>query len=91
MLAIPARVIATSFALTCFAGTVCYGMYNGNGYLSIMLSAALVGLIALIVGMIVGSIALRGVNEYIKGHRETNPIPENSEVGQKDHANMAAG
>lgn len=91
MLAIPARVIATSFALTCFAATLCYGIYNGNNWLSILGSAFLVALISLLVGSLVGWLALRTVNEHINRHREANPIPDDSELNQPDPAAAPAG
>ena len=90
MLAIPARVIATSFALTCFAGTIAVGLVNGNDWVSILSSAMLVCFVALIVGMMAGSIMLRCVNEQIDKHREENPIPDEETIGESDPAQVGA-
>ncbi len=93
MQAIPARVIATSFALTCFAGTLCFGLYNSNGWQSILINAALVGFFALLVGMLIGSVALRSVNEQIERHRADNPVPEEHQdpAGESELGQTAAG
>lgn len=84
VLAIPARVIATSFALLCFASTIAVGLFNGNGWESILLSAMLVGLLALLVGSVLGALILRSVNEQIDQHRLGNPIPDDSEIYSND-------
>lgn len=91
MLAIPARVIATSFALICFAATIIVGLSNGNDWTSILASALLVCFIALMVGSILGSIILRGVNEQIEKHRAENPIPDEDDVLQPDASQAGAG
>ena len=84
MLAIPARVIATSFALICFAATIAVGLYNGNEWQSILSSAMLVGVIALAVGTMLGMLILYCVNEQIDRHREKNPIPEERDSLESD-------
>lgn len=84
MLAIPARVIATSFALICFAATIAVGVYNSNGWVSILFSALVVCLLAWIVGSVLGALMLRSINEQIEQHRIGNPIPDESEVYSSD-------
>lgn len=85
--AIPARVIATLFMLACFAGTVFFGLFNGNGWPSILGSALGVAAIAWIAGMMIGSILLRSVNDHIDRHRVEHPIPEESNPsGTQPHA-----
>lgn len=91
MLAIPARVIATSFALVCFAATIVFGLANGNEWLSILLSALIVCLIAWVVGSVLGSLILRCVNEQIDRHRLENPIPDESEIYESDPTQLGAG
>jgi len=76
--------------LTCFTGTIAVGLANGNGWPSILSSALLVCLIALVVGMVVGSIMLRCVNEQIQRHREENPIPDEEMIGESDPAQAGA-
>ena len=90
MLAIPARVIATSFALICFASTIAAGVYNGNGWTSILTSALLVCLLAWIVGSMLGALILRSINEQIEQHRLDNPIPDESEIYPSDPAQPGA-
>ena len=91
MLAIPARVIATSFALICFAATIVVGLANGNGWDSILLSAAIVCVIAWIVGTLLGMLILRSVNEQIERHREANPAPDEKEIYESDPVQAGAG
>lgn len=91
MLAIPARVIATSFALICFAATIVVGLFNGNEWKSILTSAFLVCLIAWIVGSILGKLILKSVNEQIVKHQDNNPIPDESEIYEQDPVQMGAG
>lgn len=75
MLAIPARVIATCFALACFAGSVVVGIYHQNPALSILLSGLLVLVAAYVVGLIVGAIAQHAVDDHIRKHKKQHPIP----------------
>lgn len=78
MQAIPARVIATCFAFACFAGSVAVGVYSGNNGLSIMVSSMIAMFAAYMVGLIIGAIAQRGVDEHIRRHKEANPIPKDT-------------
>lgn len=91
VLAIPARVIATSFALICFAATIIVGIGNGNGWVSILSSAFLVCLVAWIVGSLIGILMLQSVNEQIDRHREDNPAPDENEIFDPDPAQAGAG
>jgi len=59
-------------------------MFNGNDWVSIMLSALLVGLLAWIVGSVLGALILRSVNEQIAQHRLDHPIPDESEIYTND-------
>lgn len=91
MLAIPARVIATSFALICFAATIVVGLFNGNEWKSILSGAFLVCLIAWMVGSILGILILQSVNEQIARHQEANPIPDEQEIYEQDTVQAGAG
>jgi len=73
--AIPARVIASCFALACFAGSVIFGAYNGNSALSILGGALVAMFLAFFVGLILGSLAQRCVDDHIKQHKADNPLP----------------
>ena len=91
MLAIPARVIATSFALVCFTATIAVGMYNGNDWVSILSSALFVCLFAWLIGSLLGAVILRCINEQIQQHVEENPIPDESEIYAADPVQPGAG
>jgi len=91
VLAIPARVIATSFALICFTATISVGMYNGNDWISILSSALLVCMLAWIIGSLLGALILRCINEQIQQHVADNPIPDESEIYSTDSAQPGAG
>jgi len=73
--AIPARVIATCFALACFAGSALVGLYHGNPALSIVISSFLTMIAAYVVGLIVGAVAQRAVDEHVRRHKTNNPLP----------------
>ena len=91
MLAIPARVIATSFALLCFTATIVVGLYNGNEWDSILVSAIFVCLLAWLFGTILGALILRCINEQIQQHVEDNPIPDESERYPADPVQPGVG
>ena len=91
VLAIPARVIATSFALICFAATIVVGLANGNEWLSILSSSMLVSLIAWGVGSLLGMIILQSVNEQIDRHREANPAPDENDIYETDPVQAGVG
>jgi uncharacterized membrane protein YcjF (UPF0283 family) len=91
VLAIPARVIATSFALICFAATIVVGMFNNNDWISILSSALLVCMLAWIVGSLLGALILRCVNEQIQQHVAENPIPEENDLYTTDPVQPGAG
>lgn len=84
-------MISTSFALACFAATLCYGIYNGNTWPSILTGALLAMLIAWIVGALLGSIALRSVNEHIKSYQNQHPIPDENATDNQQPADAAQG
>lgn len=82
--AIPARVISTSFALACFAATLCLGLYHGNAWTSILASAILVSFVALIIGSLIGSLLLRSVDEHIAQYQQQHPIPDEDAFDPSD-------
>ena len=82
MLAIPARVIATCFALACFAGSVVVGIYNQNPAVSVLLSSLVVLVAAYVVGLIVGAVAQHAVGEHIRKHKQQHPIPGQEQDGE---------
>ena len=91
MLAIPARVIATSFALICFAATIAVGLFNGNGWPSILSGALMVCLIAWLIGSFLGALILQSVNKQIEQHQVQNPVPDENEIYEPDPVQAGAG
>ena len=76
VLAIPARVIAASFALTSFAAAALAGIYVGNAATTILWRATVVMIAAWFIGLLVGNIAERVVALHVERHQNENPIPE---------------
>ena len=71
---IPARVIATCFALVAFAAAVALGYSVGNPTATIILYAMLAMAICWPVGLVVGSV-LQHVNERgIQEYKQRNPM-----------------
>ncbi|MGB0767496.1 MAG: hypothetical protein ACPGYV_07275 [Phycisphaeraceae bacterium] len=68
--------------MSCFAATIAVGLYNGNDWQSILSSAVLVAFVALVVGMVAGSVMLRCVNDQIDKHRSEHPIPDETTIGE---------
>ena len=91
MLAIPSRVIATSFALICFAATIAVGLYNSNDWVSVLSSALMVCLLAYLVGKLLGALILRCVKEQIDQHVANNPIPDEDDIYTTDPVQPGAG
>lgn len=54
-------------------------MVNGNGWGSILINAFAMGFLALMIGLIIGAIALRSINEQIEQHRKDNPVPDEND------------
>lgn len=73
--AIPARVIATCFALACFAGSALVGLYHGNPALSIVISSFFAMIAAYLVGLIVGAVAQHAVDDHVRRHKANHPLP----------------
>ena len=76
---IPARVIATSFALLAFAAAVAVGAYVGNDATTVLWRGIAVLLVCYLIGRILGSIAQRTIDEHTSRHVAEHPIPETIE------------
>jgi len=90
VLAIPARVIATCFALACFAGSAVVGLYHGNPALSIVISSFFTMIAAYVVGLIVGAVAQRAVDEHIRRHKADNPLPDEQTAAELETPELNA-
>jgi hypothetical protein len=75
VLGIPSGVIATCFALVCFAAAVIVGLFAGNSALTVLWRSLLVMLGAWIVGRLAGAVVERALNEKLETYRQANPLP----------------
>ena len=71
---VPAKVIATSFALAAFAIAIIAGLAAGNPSPRVLLSAILSMALCQVLGMVVGSIGERIVREHIESYRAARPV-----------------
>lgn len=88
MLAIPSRVIASCFALVCFAAAAVQGLAVGNTLFTIIGRSTVVMLVAWCVGTLIGAVAQRTVDQHIDDYRQANPIPEEEPVSDDDSASL---
>jgi len=58
------------------------GLYHQNGPLETLLNSLLVMLAAMVVGLIIGSIAQRCIDEQIAIHKQDNPIPDDGSANR---------
>lgn len=75
MLTIPAKVIATCFALIGFAGAVVVGWAADNEPTTVLWRALIVMVVAWPIGRFIGGVALRVCEESIEAHKKLHPIP----------------
>lgn len=73
---VPSKVIAASFALAAFAIAVIAGINAGNNATRV-LTAALVSMAGChIVGLGIGAVGERTVNEHLATYRSGRPLPD---------------
>jgi len=86
MKGIAATTIAGCFALAAFAVAIVAGLASGNGAASILTRAiyALVGCYPL--GLAIGLIAQRVIQDHIKAHRSAHPAHELPEQDAVDNS-----
>ena len=70
----PARMIATIFALAAFAVMVVVGMLAGNTAWTILWRALMALVACYIAGRILGALAQRAVREHIEQYKQRHPI-----------------
>lgn len=76
----PARLIATSFALISFACAVVVGAVADNAAGVIIWRAILTMIVCYFIGSVVGSFAQRILDKHIAAYKHANPFPENVSV-----------
>jgi hypothetical protein len=70
---IAATTIAGAFALTAFAVAVLAGLGSGNPAPSVLVRALIAMLVCYPIGLVLGTIAQRLVQDEIERHRDSNP------------------
>jgi len=81
VLAIISRVVAASFALCSFAAAALVGVAAGNTAVTILWRATLIMLACWAIGLAVGAVAQRTIEEHLRQFKAEHPIP-----GQGDPA-----
>ncbi len=79
MLTIPAKVIASCFAIAAFTAAVLIGWGVGNSTYTIMLRASVIMAACWGIGMVVGKAMQTTVVEHIDRYKETYPIDNDYE------------
>jgi len=87
--AIPARIIATSFAVASFAAAVLVGGFAGHPTPVVLWRALLVMGICWLVGTMIGYVAQRLVDAEAEAYRQSNPIPPF--IGQPEQDEVEPG
>ena len=77
--AISSRVVATCFALISFAAAVLVGIQSGNDAANVILRAVAVILVCYFVGLVIGSVANRAIEDHVARYKKTHPIPQTVE------------
>jgi hypothetical protein len=76
--AIPARVIATCFALAAFVAAILLGMSAGNVPETILTRAIVVMVVAWPIGRFCGAVAQWAIQSHIDSYKKAHPIPADS-------------
>ncbi|MCH6552037.1 MAG: hypothetical protein IH804_08495 [Planctomycetes bacterium] len=73
---VPSNVIGACFSLAAFAVAILAGLVSGNGVTSILVRAVLAMIVCYPVGLIIGLVCQRVVDDQVAGYREANPIAD---------------
>lgn len=85
----PARMIATIFALAAFAVMVVVGMLAGNPALIILWRALMALVACYVAGRILGALAQRAVREHIEQYKQRYPISAAQPAAETTHTTDA--
>ncbi len=75
---IPARVIATCFALLSFAAAIVVGIGAGNTTSTILLRSIAVMMVCWFIGRVVGAVAQWAIMDHVNRYKEEHPIPDDT-------------
>ena len=84
------RVIAGCFSLAAFATAIVAGLAGGNHASAVLVRATIAMFVCYPLGLIVGGICQRIVNEYVQSHRQADPEGKSPPGGQSSPASDAA-
>ena len=84
------RVIAGCFSLAAFATAIVAGLAGGNDASAVLVRATIAMFICYPLGLIVGGICQRIVNEYVRTHRQAHPGGGSPSHGQTSQTPDAA-
>lgn len=74
----PTQVIASSLGLIGFIIAILAGLAADNPETTTIVRALIAMFICYVVGMIIGAIATRALNEHIAQYKQSNPMPSDS-------------
>jgi len=99
----PSRIVATCFALACFAGAIVAGLAAANSATTILFRGIIVLLVAWPIGLAIGAACEKTIGRSIDSFKQANPVPTDeaafaeaarrmrSEAGESDSAEAEAG
>lgn len=85
MLAIQARMIATSFSIIAFLATLLTSsIYSGASFASSLLRAVTALVLAYVIGRVIGAIMQGIIQEEIQSFKKSNPLPKHPDKDRSD-------
>ena len=79
---VPSNVIAACFSLAAFAVAILAGLVSGNGAISILVRAVLAMIVCYPVGLIIGLVCQRVVDDQMASYRQANPIADEAAAAE---------
>ncbi|MCC7407133.1 MAG: hypothetical protein IT442_03625 [Phycisphaeraceae bacterium] len=86
---IPAKIIASCFALTGFIAALVVGLAAGNSATTILWNAILAMAVCYPVGRVLGGVAERAVQENIDNYKKRHPLPKLHPSADEEEAQPA--
>ncbi len=73
---VPSNVIGACFSLAAFAVAIVAGLTSGNGAVSILVRAVIAMIVCYPVGLIIGLVCQRVVDDQIAAYRQAKPVTD---------------
>lgn len=87
---VPARVIASIFALAAFAIAIVAGLAAHNATRTILMNAMIVMVVCNVVGLMIGAVFEHAIHDHLRQYRAANEIPElETHRAERHHARDA--